>query len=548
MKAAAKAKKSLGEYYSALQLRTDRWTALRIAAEQLTQDLSERKRAETERKVVELLDVLRPIELYWAFPGRRTFDMLAGLVASGRGEALANTVRNICRALLSNSYRRNPHHHDLDELTEGSPDDESNEKRGKDTLYFEVLFVDAFSPTQEANLRRTVAGNRRTEDPFLYEPVFVPSLTDALIAVMFNHNIQAVVIRSGLRLESEQTLEILHRYMSRLEERALEDIEPKEYGPELCRLIAKLRPELDVYLFTDQSVEEIAGADLGNCRQVFYNQEDSLELHLNILRGVNDRYSTPFFNALTQYARKPTGVFHAMPISRGKSITRSHWIKDMGDFYGMNIFLAETSATSGGLDSLLEPARPDQEGAGEGRPRLRLETDLLRHQRHLDLQQDRRASHRAPRRHRAGRPRLPQVAPLRHGAGRRPGGVSRQLSAQRVLDVRRGADAGDQAPPAGAQGRRQARPGTHAAPHQLHLRRHRLQRRAGHGRVPRHQARPGLPVGRSLVCLCPLRPGLPAPHRDALCRSAARALSLGRVPRGLCQVPGKDGGRPTTTR
>ena len=30
----------------------------------------------------------------------------------------------------------------------------------------------------------------------------------------------------------------------------------------------------------------------------------------------------------------------------------------MGEFYGMNIFLAETSATSGGLDSLLEPHGP----------------------------------------------------------------------------------------------------------------------------------------------------------------------------------------------
>ena len=47
-----------------------------------------------------------------------------------------------------------------------------------------------------------------------------------------------------------------------------------------------------------------------------------------------------------------------MPISRGKSVTRSHWIREMGLFYGMNIFLAETSATSGGLDSLLQPHGP----------------------------------------------------------------------------------------------------------------------------------------------------------------------------------------------
>src|SRR5678809_629615 len=33
----------------------------------------------------------------------------------------------------------------------------------------------------------------------------------------------------------------------------------------------------------------------------------------------------------------------------------SHWIRDFGHFYGANIFLAESSATTGGLDSLLEP-------------------------------------------------------------------------------------------------------------------------------------------------------------------------------------------------
>ncbi len=54
-------------------------------------------------------------------------------------------------------------------------------------------------------------------------------------------------------------------------------------------------------------------------------------------------------------------MFHALPISHGKSIVNSHWIKDMLDFYGLNIFLAETSATCGGLDSLLEPTGPLRE-------------------------------------------------------------------------------------------------------------------------------------------------------------------------------------------
>jgi arginine decarboxylase len=49
------------------------------------------------------------------------------------------------------------------------------------------------------------------------------------------------------------------------------------------------------------------------------------------------------------------GTFHALPIARGKSVFRSNWIRDMGHFYGTNLFLAESSATTGGLDSLLEP-------------------------------------------------------------------------------------------------------------------------------------------------------------------------------------------------
>src|SRR3970282_1097564 len=83
-----------------------------------------------------------------------------------------------------------------------------------------------------------------------------------------------------------------------------------------------------------------------------------LELHLSILKGIRARYETPFFDALRRYSKRPTGVFHALPVARAKAITQGHWVRDMAQFYGVNIFLAETSATSGGLDSLLEPHGP----------------------------------------------------------------------------------------------------------------------------------------------------------------------------------------------
>ena len=47
-----------------------------------------------------------------------------------------------------------------------------------------------------------------------------------------------------------------------------------------------------------------------------------------------------------------------LPIARGKSMSTAHWARDLLAFYGQNIFMAETSATSGGLDSLLQPRGP----------------------------------------------------------------------------------------------------------------------------------------------------------------------------------------------
>src|SRR4029078_10347839 len=115
-------------------------------------------------------------------------------------------------------------------------------------------------------------------------------------------------------------------------------------------------PELDIYIGSNGRVEARAGdpsADVA--RRIFYSVEDLLELHLAILEGVQDRYETPFFDNLKKYAHRPIGTFHALPIARGKSVFKSDWIRDMGEFYGINLFLAESSATTGGLDSMLEP-------------------------------------------------------------------------------------------------------------------------------------------------------------------------------------------------
>ncbi|MBT8412596.1 MAG: aminotransferase class I/II-fold pyridoxal phosphate-dependent enzyme [Octadecabacter sp.] len=350
---------TVSDYYSATQLRTDRWSALRQLTGSMARIPSGKILAKDRAAANELFDALALIEPYWAFPGMAVFDHLRRQLEHNNFEDLAFAVHRITRALTTGAYRRRSIPLERDSVDKDEHDDEAHlspEARALAKPYFEVLIVDNVSEQQERWLKSNVLRMRRVEDPFVYEALVVPSLEDALIAVLFNHNIQAIVVRPGLVLKSKIDSEILHSFLSRAgSSDEIDGMEPDNLGPELCRLIARVRPELDAYLVTDRSVEDIAGLDLGICRRVFYNQEDFMELHLNILRGVEARNKTPFFTALVNYSKQPTGVFHAMPISRGKSITRSHWIQDMGAFYGPNIFLAETSATSGGLDSLLEP-------------------------------------------------------------------------------------------------------------------------------------------------------------------------------------------------
>lgn len=353
---------SVSDYYSAIQLRADRWSALRDVTSALTEESSEKRLSTLQKKADDLFQSLALIEPYWAFPGMAAFEHMRRQFAHGNFEDLAFSVGRVTRALSTGAYRRRNIPLERDSLDNEEHDDEaqlSPEARALSKPYFEVLIVDNVGEDQERWLRSNMARMRRPEDQFAYQALVVPSLEDALIAVLFNYNIQAIVVRPGLTLRSKMEQPILHKYLDRAGgSQQFDEMQPEDYGPELCRLIARARPELDAYLITERSVEDIAGHDLGICRRVFYNQEDFLELHLNILRGVQSRFKTPFFTALVEYSKQPTGVFHAMPISRGKSISRSHWIQDMGAFYGPNIFLAETSATSGGLDSLLEPHGP----------------------------------------------------------------------------------------------------------------------------------------------------------------------------------------------
>jgi len=354
----------LNEHYNASQLRMDTWNRLKYAVRRLEDRHRHGKSAsQIEESVWDYLELLEPIESYWAFPGKEVMEQLEDLFERKEYRLLANTINHVVRMLASESYRQRVTASRLlgvDRMMTNAP---VTEERHGDTIglnrhYFEVLFVDNLSEAEEQALRRRMIETIDPNDEFIYDIVVVPSFEDALIAVRLNYNIQSCVIRYSIPFKSKYSLDALLPYISELPDIDLTEEADIDLGSTLGQLIKKLRPELDLFLVVDSGVEEIAGGIHQNFQRIFYRQENYLDLHLSIRRGILERYETPFFTALKEYSQRPTGVFHAMPVSRGNSIFKSHWIQDMSQFYGRNIFLAETSATTGGLDSLLQPTGP----------------------------------------------------------------------------------------------------------------------------------------------------------------------------------------------
>ena len=350
---------SLAGCRSIWEMRSDSWILLVDDLGRLsTISQSHAEFNPTLKRVTRTVKSLSPIETYWAFPGARAFAELKGMIERRELVRAHLVARRIHKMLAGQTYR----HESVSLETEGDlPSQiETDEERQAQLSrpYFEVLIVDEMSASEQDALRRRVQRKRSVDDDFVFDIVIVPSFEDALIATLVNFNLQAVVIRYGFPFRSQNHhLTALRRILDGLDE-GIEAIPESERGPLLGRQIAQLRPELDLYLVTDVNVEDIAARMGETFRRVFFREEDHDELYRSIMRGVALRQRAPFFNALRDYAKQPTGVFHALPLARGKSIQNSNWIGDLAQFYGMNLFMAETSATSGGLDSLLDPVGP----------------------------------------------------------------------------------------------------------------------------------------------------------------------------------------------
>src|SRR6516225_1356341 len=428
-------------------------------------------------RVRRLMDRLAAYERYWLYPGAHhlaTFhEHLEALSTVRLAEEVSLAVR-----LLSEYGDRAGLFDTSAPLAE-----QELVAQAKRQQFYTVLLADDAPSTAPDCLAECLQALRNPSDDVQYELLVVTSIEDAITAVALNGEIQAAIIRHDLPLRSHDRVPLMNTLLGA----AGDDVVTKDAQDwvECAQWIRELRPHIDLYLLTDESIAADTQDEADVYDRTFYRLNDVTDLNSTVLAGLKNRFATPFFDALCAYAAAPVGQFHALPVARGASIFNSKSLQDMGEFYGRNIFMAETSTTSG--------------------------------------------------RHRPHRPQLPQVTPLRPGARRGLPAVPGRLSAARVRDLRRGVAAHDQEGAPGPRGRRAVAAGAHAAAHQLHLRRRRLQPAPRDGGGAGDQAGHLLSVGRGVVCVRDRGAVGPAADRDGV-RRAPRADA--GVPGIRCGVPG----------
>lgn len=307
------------------------------------------------------LESLWPVDRFWAYPGREILQQLAHYIELEQFSLITQLVSNSWLSMQGGQHRQQvfrPFQTHLELLDKPALRD-SQQLESSSSIsrkpYFEVLVVHPYPQEYEALYRQQLSVFKTSHDEFLYDIIFVDCAQDAITAILANPDIQACVYLNHIQPSTTTSEPVFARYSQSLTLSTPPVLEEQSVEFNLCKTIRCLRPELNHFLISELSATDLPFYIRNQFDRVLFHIHPFHDLHLAILTGIRNRFSTPFFDALQAYSRQPKSVFHALPLSRGASVKGSPWIHDMLDFYGDGIFLSETSSTQGGLDSLLDP-------------------------------------------------------------------------------------------------------------------------------------------------------------------------------------------------
>lgn len=208
-----KNKQKSSSHYNINQLRLESWNELKSECSHL--ETLKRNTPENKKQkefVKSLFKKLETVESYFALPGISKMGMLQDMLERNEFTSLAHKIIEITKLLVSDRYRSNPDVFDDDD-TNGELIENSGNSDVKSKNYFEVLFVEDISIKEELKLKSDLNEVSTENDEFDYKIIVQRSFQDALIALYFNSNIQAVVIRYAPPFKSKKIRSVIEPFI-----------------------------------------------------------------------------------------------------------------------------------------------------------------------------------------------------------------------------------------------------------------------------------------------------------------------------------------------
>ena len=252
------------QFFMAGEARSDRWRALLQASRIWDRSAghAESSKAEYRATVINRFQELQQWEDYFAYPGQKLLTSVEERIASGDATGSARLIQSIGNALLTHSYRTNVEDWESEDqapIKLGERVPVAGEDGTAHRPYFEVLIVSSARRTAWQELAQDFRKLRRPQDKFVYEPVFVSSFEDAVLATVLNGSIEAVIVYEGISFGSSHNSPVLREFLA--SHLAAREIAPDslDLSMSLAEGLKQLRPELDIYFLSDRQVEKVAG-------------------------------------------------------------------------------------------------------------------------------------------------------------------------------------------------------------------------------------------------------------------------------------------------
>ena len=206
------------QFFTVAEARFDRWRSLLQAARvwvgAATRQPSEKEKQQAAASAS--FQELRQWEDFFAYPGEALLRTLGERITSGDATGTAHLSQSISTALLTRSYRTSLTDWEGEEQPAISFGDRvpGTGEEAQYRPYFEVLMVSPAGSTKWADLTQELRKLRRSQDKFIYEPVFVGNFEDAVLGAILNGNIEAVVIYEGISFASSHYSPVLREFLT----------------------------------------------------------------------------------------------------------------------------------------------------------------------------------------------------------------------------------------------------------------------------------------------------------------------------------------------